>query len=160
MEPKFKMQRAPRPRPDPPENFVTNGSFTVDADGWVAYEFAGTPTLTHSTEQAHSASHSLKVENAEPFDGAYIPFSVPAGNAAYTASCWIFSLSAASYFMELTDFVDESAASDPIAVPANSWVRLSYTVTIDATTDRNFAIRNFDAEPAAFYVDDVEVIAA
>lgn len=85
--------------------------------------------VANSTTQAKDGTHSLKNTGTSISAGSLMSFSasIPAVvGTTYTASLWIFSATAATFYLELNDTLG-SQTGPQVAVAANTWTRLVVT---------------------------------
>jgi Carbohydrate binding domain len=130
------------------ENPVFNSSFETTNTGWTSNGTVG--TAASSAEQAWTGTKSLKFnatgaapEVFENYGSAVIPV---APGKTYTASGYVYSATNARTAALVVRWVDvggtvrQTDTSSGTALTANTWTRLTYTVTVPSTSPvSNFA---------------------
>jgi hypothetical protein len=124
------------------ENPIYNSSFETSTAGWVDIS-GGTPTISATT--AFTGTNSLKVtaSGAAPEilqNNAANIIPVGAGKT-YTASCYVYSATNARTGAMTMRWMDANGSvrqtdlnSSTTALPANTWTRVTYTLTVPVTS--------------------------
>lgn len=156
--------------PEPTLNLVRNGTFELDTAGWTPWYM--NPTLSVTTEQAHSGTKSLKVGNrtgASGYSARYLLTDVVVPGTTYSVSAWSTIGGTAVGTARLAAVVQ---CSNPPAghnaypwiqnnsnVTPGEWVKLSGSLTIPNCDVTEVSIYVEGAAAGVdMYLDDVEVL--
>lgn len=161
---------APPEEPEPTVNLVRNGTFEVDTSGWTPWYM--NPTLSVTSEMAHSGAQSLKISDRAAdggYNARYLLTDVVVPGTTYSVSAWSTIGGTAVGTARLAAVVQ--CANPPAGhnaypwIQSNSnvtpgqWVQLSGTLAIP---DCDLTEVSIYLEGAAagvdMYLDDVEVL--
>lgn len=134
-------------------------------------EFGFYDAFNLTTGQAHSGTHSLRIDPADitgpiaRYAGVQQVRSVEEGGL-YQASIWVFPTAPGQQYRLVLRGIDEDLVSKPlfagnISPPANTWSQIALSdITIPDGVQRiifRFANINQSGNPANFFVDDAEL---
>lgn len=133
-------------------NLVLNGGAETNITGWNGYSGA---TVARDLSRSKFGVASVLVTPSTPNTGGGPGVTVLAATQ-YTYSAWVYSPTGGTYYIQLTDGIDQGLAGPDTIVPAGVWTRVVATGTTDSHTARNLWVfsRN-DANP--FYMDGAQV---
>lgn len=116
----------------PISNLATNPSFETDTTGWLPN--TGSPTLTADSAQKMFGTKSLKmVSTISSADIAAFFSATLTPNTTYTLSYYVYSPDARTSYFDAAATNYNASNLGSIAIPANTWTRVSATFTTTST---------------------------
>lgn len=133
-------------------NLITNPSFEPGITGWSGYNGG---SVAHSGFRYLYGAASLLASVASSGQGAQANKTGLSANTTYTFSAWVYVSVARSVSLLLTDNVDNTVGPTTVAVAAETWTRISATITTDAHTTLYYYITANGA--TNLYIDGVQL---
>ncbi len=146
-----------KPIPPSDANLLTDGGFEGGIAGWSNW---GNGTISASTEQARTASQSLKSTGRTGTGGfaAYSLTSLVQRNTTYAVSAWLLHTGAASTTGRLAAKVECTAATTPSGHNTYPWLQNNGAVTPNTWTQLggNLVIPDCDLVDVAIYFEGTD----
>jgi hypothetical protein len=138
-------------------NLVTNPGFEAGVLGWGATS-AATVTASKDRPRRGESSGKVATTGTTASEGTLYDVAGFAVSQTYTASVWVYPTQATDLRITLQDGAVTSNGP-ATSCPANTWTRLTRTVTLSGTASLfRLIVGTSSAQARTFYVDDLTVV--